>query len=88
MLPYTHMKTTVEIPDAVLERLRRRADREGTTLKALIQAAIQRFLAGDAARPTRFTLRDGSVGGRGPAAGVQEGRWETIRDTIYAGRGA
>jgi len=88
-LPSCCMKTTIEIPDVLLRRLRERAARQGTTLKALVHAAIQEFLAGPRGESggTRFRLRDGSFGGDGPAPGVTEGDWRTTLDLIYEGRG-
>ncbi|MCG3127725.1 MAG: hypothetical protein CHACPFDD_02595 [Phycisphaerae bacterium] len=80
------MKTTVEIPDALLARLRQRAVREKTTLRALIHAALQQFLAGPR-RATRFRLKDGSVAGEGLAQGLDDGDWRPIRELTYAGRG-
>lgn len=87
MLPYSHMKTTIEIPDALMRTLREHAARQGTTMKALVQAAIRQFLAAPRAHAAPFQLRDGSFRGNGPAPGVREGDWRTIVETIYEGRG-
>jgi hypothetical protein len=81
------MKTTVDIPEALLRRLRRRAAEEGTTLRALLNAAIQRFLGSPQGPAGRFTLKDGSFRGQGAAPGVQEGDWGQVRDLAYEGRG-
>jgi hypothetical protein len=81
------MKTTVEIPDAILAKLRRKAAAERTTLRALIQAALQQFLDPKKS-PKPFKLKDGSVRGTGYAPGIREGDWNQIRDIIYEGRGA
>ncbi|MFM9996821.1 MAG: type II toxin-antitoxin system VapB family antitoxin [Phycisphaerales bacterium] len=81
------MKTTVEIPDALLEQLRRRAGREKTTLRALIHAALRQFLGARTKGNGKFKLKDGSVRGEGLAAGVREGDWDQIRSMAYEGRG-
>ena len=82
-----HMKTTVEIPDSLLEEARRVAQRENTTLKALLEQGLRRTLAERKARG-RFHLRDASFKGRGLQPGMEGASWEKIRDLIYEGRGA
>lgn len=84
----TRMKTTVEIPDPVLEEAKTVADREGTTLKALVEEGLRRALADRKRETRRFTLRDATFQGRGTQAGVSEDEWETIRSLVYTGRGA
>lgn len=86
-IPSAHMKTTVELSDALLDRLRERAAREKTTLRALISAAIQQFLRPAGGPTGRFRLKDGSVAGNGPAAGMHEGDWRTVQELSYEGRG-
>lgn len=39
-----HMKTTLVIPDAVLDRLRRAAAKEGRTISELVEAALRLYL--------------------------------------------
>lgn len=82
----THMKTTVEIAEALLRAARRRAAERGTTLRAVIEEGLRRIVADEpAARP--FRLRDASVKGRGLQRGVRAGDWATIRGLAYEGRG-
>jgi hypothetical protein len=40
----THMKTTLNIDDTVMERLRQEAAKRGTTMSALVEAGIRRVL--------------------------------------------
>lgn len=82
------MKTTVDIPAPLLEEARRAADREGTTLKALVEAGLRRVLAEHRGKGAPFRLRDASFRGEGLQPGVSNGSWEAIRDAIYEGRGA
>ena len=82
------MKTTVDIPDPLLEEARRAADREGTTLRALVEAGLRRVLAERRGKAAPFRLRDASFRGDGLQPGVATGSWEAIRDAIYEGRGA
>jgi hypothetical protein len=82
------MKTTIDIPAALLEEAHRAARREGTTLKALVEAGLRRILAERRSGAAPFRLRDASFLGEGLQPGVEEGSWEAIRDAIYEGRGA
>ena len=38
------MKTTIELPDALIEQARRVAQQEGATLRALVEEGLQRSL--------------------------------------------
>ncbi len=40
-----HMKTTFNIDDSVMQRLREEAVRRGTTMSALVEAGLRRVLA-------------------------------------------
>jgi len=82
------MKTTIDIPDPLLDDARRAAEREGTTLKALVEAGLRRVLAERRGKGARFRLRDARFRGEGLQPGVTSGSWETLRDAIYEGRGA
>jgi hypothetical protein len=81
------MKTTVEIADELFVLTREVAQREGTTLRALIEEGLQAALA---RREEKASYRwpDLSVGGEGLVPEIEEGSWEPLRDLIYAGHGA
>lgn len=81
------MKTTVEIPDTLLEQAKAVAAAEHTTLRSLIEEGLRWALSQRRKRGDRFTLRDAGVSGRGVQAGLTEGNWQEIRDLIYRGRG-
>ena len=83
----THMKTTVEIADPLLEAARRHAAQRGVTLRELIEIGLRRVLE-DQGREAQFRLRDASVSGQGLSREFAEGGWERIRDAIYEGHGA
>ncbi|MGH7462002.1 MAG: type II toxin-antitoxin system VapB family antitoxin [Longimicrobiales bacterium] len=83
------MKTTIELADHLLKAARKRAEREGTTLRALVEEGLRRVLNEDDVRARkRFQLRRASFKGKGLNPGVEEGSWERVRDAIYEGRGA
>ncbi|MBD3006684.1 type II toxin-antitoxin system VapB family antitoxin [Streptomyces sp. 5-10] len=82
----SHMKTTVEISDALLDEARRTAREEGTTLRALIEEGLRSVLAQHAHRSHSFTLQDASVGGEGLQPGAQGASWEQLRGLAYGDR--
>jgi predicted transcriptional regulator len=81
------MKTTVEISEDLFVRTREIAQREGTTLRNLIEEGLRAALA-RREQQTSYRWPDLSVRGQGLAPEMEEGSWETLRDRIYAGRGA
>lgn len=81
-----HMKTTIELPDAVLEEAKRAAASRGTTVRALLEAGLRRELR-DQAKPTSFHLRDESFGGSGLRRELAGASWETLRALAYGERG-
>jgi hypothetical protein len=82
------MKTTIEIADPLLAEARRVADKEGTTLRALVEEGLREALRarGDGAQP--FELHLVTFGGDGLQPGIAEGGWERVRGLAYEGRGA
>lgn len=81
------MKTTVEIPDAVLKEARRVAAHEKTTVRSLIVDGLRRVLA-ERKRKDTFRLRKASFKGSGLHPDLAGAPWEKVRDTIYQSRGA
>jgi hypothetical protein len=81
------MKTTVELPDALLREAKRVALREGTTVRALIERGLRSVVNGRRAS-TPFTLRRAAFRGDGLVGGRSLRDWETIRDLSYSERGA
>lgn len=81
-----YMKTSVEIPDALLKAARKRAADEGTTVRALIEEGLRRVLA-ERERSSAFRLRDAGFEGHGLQPGIGDS-WEQIRGLAYEGRGS
>jgi len=83
----THMKTTIDISDALFREARRLADDRGTTFRAVVESALRKELG--AARPPKkqFRLRDVSFRGKGVQPGIDLEDWSQIRSLIYEGRG-
>jgi Bacterial antitoxin of type II TA system, VapB len=80
------MKTTVEIPQTLLDEARKLASHEGTTLRALVEEGLQRIIA-ERRHAGAFRLRKATFTGTGLQAGVAGVPWERIRDMAYEGRG-
>ena len=81
------MKTTIEIADPLLKEAGKLDEREGLTLKAMVEQGLRKVIA-EHGRPARaFRLRKASFKGRGLQPGVAAGGWDRIRDLAYEGRG-
>jgi hypothetical protein len=81
------MKTTVEITDGLLEEARQVAERERTSVRAMIEEGLRAVLA-KRKRRSAFKLRKVTFKGRGLQAPLTEASWEHIRDMAYEDRGA
>jgi hypothetical protein len=81
------MKTTIDLPRPLLEAAKRLARQEGTTLRGLVELGLRTILRGREQKGA-FKLRDASFRGEGLQPGVTASSWESIRDSIYEGRGA
>ena len=81
------MKTTVEIPDSLLDQGRQLGLQEGTTVRALVEEGLRRIVA-EHKRAKVFKLRKASFRGKGLQPQMAGAEWREIRDTIYEGRGA
>ena len=80
------MKTTIELPDELLERSRKVARREGATLRALIEEGLRLALrARERKAAAQVKLRP--FRGDGLTPEFRDAGWERIRDEIYRGRG-
>jgi hypothetical protein len=83
---FPHMKTTVEISDALAAAAREVAARERTTLRALIEAGLRKVLD-ERERSGAFRLRDASFRGNGLQSDYTGAGWERIREAAYEERG-
>ena len=77
-----HMKTTVNLPDALIDEAKEAAREDDTTLTALIEAGLRMVLE-HRKRSGRFVLRDASVDGNGRQPDFRGAGWERVRDAIY-----
>lgn len=65
-----HIRTTIDIPDALLARARRRAHAEGRTLRSVVAEALRNAL--EEGSPPREGLELPTHGGTGLAPDVEE----------------
>jgi len=80
------MKTTVEIPESLLEEAKRVAARQDTTLRVLIIEGLRRVIA-ERKRAGAFRLRKATFRGKGLRPDVAGASWERIREMAYEKRG-
>lgn len=80
------MKTTIEIPDPLLAQARRFADREGLTLKAVLELGLRKVI-GEKGAVAAFQLRDASFKGKGLRPEFRNANWHSIREAAYSGHG-
>jgi hypothetical protein len=81
------MKTTIEISDDLLERSRKAAQREGSTLRALVEEGLHMALK-VRRRPRPPEVQFPVFGGSGLTEEFHGAGWDRIRDEIYRDRGA
>ena len=82
------MKTTIDIADALLSQAKRAAERENTTLRALVERGLRQVLASPAQHSAPFRLRRVTFGGRGLQREQDGANWDRLRELAYEGRGA
>jgi hypothetical protein len=78
------MKTTVEIADPLFREARRAAERDGTTLRELIELGLRRVLDERRTRTREpYKLPDCSNRHAKLQPWIREGDWTQIREIIY-----
>jgi len=81
------VKTTVEIRDQLYARAQKKAQRDGRSMRSLIEEGLRLCLEADErAKSGRYRLPDKSVGDpKGPNP-LESMSWPELRDEIYGGR--
>jgi hypothetical protein len=83
----THMKTTIQIPDSLLEEVRKLAQQEHTTMKVIVEMGLRRIVS-ERKRRSRFRLRKATFKGKGLQPHLTGTPWDQILQLSYEGRGA
>ncbi len=82
----THMKTTIDIADPLLDQARELAAREGVTIKALVELGLRQVIAEKKKRSSGFKLRQVTFKGDGLQPDLEGASWERMRELIYGDR--
>jgi len=80
------MKIRIDLPDALLQEIKKMARQKKTTVKALVEAALRVFLKSEKQNQRPFTLRTHTFRGNGLQPGLKEGDWSEILRRPYEGR--
>lgn len=80
------MKTTIDIPDPLLNEARRVAMRDGTTLRELVERGLRQVLQ-TRRSAGQFKLRKASFRGKGLQESLRGASWDKLRELAYEGRG-
>ena len=81
------MKTTIEISDVLLKKVKRLAHEQGLTLRSLTEEGLQKVIEERSARKA-FKVRPVTFGGNGLSKDFQGKSWSQIRDAAYDGHGS
>ena len=73
-----HMRTTLNIDDDLMKRVKKRASESGATITEVVEEALRAAVAGQVPRANRFSLRWNSVSGR-----TRPGIDLADRDSLY-----
>lgn len=79
-----HMRTTIDLPDALLDQARAVAGASGGTVRELVIEGLGEVLARrSACAAPAFRLPDCAVAGQGLQPGIADLRWDTLRDLVH-----
>lgn len=81
-----HMKTTIEISDALLNEAKRLAAREGITVRTLVEQGLRHAIR-ERRSSAPFRLRKATFRGEGLNPELLDQGWDRIRELAYQGRG-
>jgi hypothetical protein len=80
----SQMKATVRIPDKMLAEIRKIAERNKTTLNALVHEGLKYVVVRERAKKKTFKLRDLSYSPKHLVKKIQKpAKWEELRSLIY-----
>jgi hypothetical protein len=81
------MRTSVDIPDPLLNKARSVARKRKTTLRSILLEGLREVLEKERQKRPTYELPDESFGEGGLVEGLAPTDWEQIRATAYEGRG-
>lgn len=80
------MKTTLDISDALLSKVKQLAREENVTLRSLAEEGLRKVVE-DRSKRKRRRVKPVTFKGEGLSP-EYEGGWDRVRDAAYKGRGA
>lgn len=79
-----HMRTTIDLPDGLLEQVKEVAASSGNTMRELVIEGLSEVVARRlAAARTTFRLRECAVDGQGLQPGIPDLRWDSVRELVH-----
>lgn len=81
------MKTSFDLPEALMAEVRRVAKAENTTAKSLVTEALVELLERYSDERRGYRLPDASVGGSGMTPEFADVAWSEVRAAAYGPRG-
>ena len=82
----SHMKTTINMPDSLLEAAKALAARDNTTLKALFEEGLRKVIE-ERKQVGQFKLKKATFKGKGLQPELAGASWDRIRELSYEERG-
>jgi hypothetical protein len=81
------MKTTLDISDGLLLRIKQLAARDGTTIRSLTEEGLEMVLSARSSRKAA-KITPVTFGGSGLSEEYRDASWDRIRAAAYEGRGS
>lgn len=79
-----HMRTTIDVPDALLNQAKNVAASSGNTVRELVIEGLSEVVSRRLAEAaTTYHLPARAVGGQGLQPGITDLRWDAVRDLVY-----
>lgn len=79
------VRTTLEISDALFERAKRLAKREGRPMRGLVEDGLRLLLDAEKSAAAGYQLPDASIGEAGAPNPLESLSWQHLRAEIYGG---
>lgn len=77
------VKTTINLPDVLVQEAKRLAAKRGIPLREFFETALRKHLAAERQRPKPAPFRTHTFKGEGLQPGIKLGDWDQILDLCY-----
>jgi hypothetical protein len=82
----SNMKTTIDIPDTLLQEAKKLASQKQITLRSLVEQGLREAISSNKSAP-KFKLRRAGFRGNGLQSEFLGESWQKIREAAYEGHG-